>query len=45
MNNRSDFEYDTGKLDSQGNKIYKLIHTVYILDSLALLTPEKLTEE
>lgn len=45
MNNRADFEYDTGKLDSQGNKIYKLIPTVYILDSLALLTPEKLTEE
>lgn len=45
MNNRADFEYDTGKLDSQGNNIYKLIPTVYILDSLALLTPEKLTEE
>lgn len=45
MNNRADFEYDTGKLDSQGNKIYKLIPTVYILDSLAMLTPEKLTEE
>jgi RecA/RadA recombinase len=45
MNNRADFEYDTGRLDSQGNKIYKLIPTVYILDSLALLTPEKLTEE
>lgn len=45
MNNRADFEYDTGRLDSQGNKIYKLIPTVYILDSLAMLTPEKLTEE
>lgn len=45
MNNRTDFEYDTGKLDSRGNKIYKLIPTVYILDSLAMLTPEKLTEE
>lgn len=45
MNNRADFEYDTDKLDSRGNKIYKLIPTVYILDSLAMLTPEKLTEE
>ena len=45
MNNRADFEYDTGKLDSRGNKIYKLIPTVYILDSLAMFTPEKLTEE
>ena len=30
LNNRADFEYDTGKLDSRGNKIYKLIPTVYI---------------
>lgn len=45
LNNRADFEYDTGKYDSYGNKIYKLIPTVYILDSLAMLTPEKLTEE
>jgi RecA/RadA recombinase len=45
MNNRADFEYNTSKLDSRGNKIYKLIPTVYILDSLAMLTPEKLTEE
>ena len=45
LNNRADFEYDTGKYDSYGNRIYKLIPTVYILDSLAMLTPEKLTEE
>lgn len=45
MNNRADYEYDTGLCDSRGNRIYKLVPTVYILDSLALLTPEKLTEE
>ena len=45
ISNKADYEYDTGFLDSKGNPIYKLIPTVYILDSLAMLTPEKLTEE
>lgn len=45
LNNRSDYEYDTGKLSTKGEKIYKLIPTVYILDTLAMLTPDKLTEE
>lgn len=45
MDNKADYEYDTGLCDSRGNRIFKLIPTVYILDSLALLTPEKLTEE
>ena len=45
MTNYADYEYDTGLLDSRGNPIYKLIPTVYILDSLATLTPEKLTQE
>lgn len=45
MNHKDDYEYDTGLKDSRGNEIYKLVPTVYILDSLALLTPEKLTEE
>ena len=45
MNNKADYEYDTGLCDSRGNRIFKLTPTVYILDSLALLTPEKLTEE
>ena len=42
---KADYEYDTGLLDSRGNRIYKLVPTVYILDSLPVLTPEKLTEE
>lgn len=45
LNNKSDYEYDTGKLSTKGEKIYKLIPTVYILDTLAMLTPDKLTEE
>lgn len=45
LNNKADYEYDTGLCDSRGNHIFKLVPTIYILDSLALLTPEKLTEE
>lgn len=43
--NRQDFEYDTGKYDGRGNRIFKLQPTVYILDSLALLMPGKYTQE
>lgn len=45
MENRENFEYDTGKYDANGNKIYKLEPTIYLLDSLAMLTPEKYTDE
>ena len=45
LSHKDEYEYNTGLLDSRGNEIYKLIPTVYILDSLAMLTPEKLTEE
>ena len=43
--NRADYEYDTGFFDSNGNRIYKLEPTVYILDSVALLMPAQYTEE
>ena len=45
MEDRETYEYDTGTYDTQGNKIYALEPTVYILDSLALLMPEKYTDE
>ena len=45
LENRSDYEYDTGYFDSHGNRIYKLEPTVYILDSVALLMPAQYTEE
>ena len=44
MNNRDLYEYNTGFLNSRGEPIYKLIPTIYILDSLAMLTTDKLTE-
>lgn len=45
INNVDDFIYDTGFADNEGNQITKLEPTVYILDSLALLMPDKLTVE
>lgn len=45
MENREDYEYDTGYFDSHGERIYKLEPTVYILDSVALLMPAQYTEE
>ena len=45
MENRAAYEYDTGLYDSTGNRIYKLQPTIYILDSLALLMPEKYATE
>lgn len=44
-NNPDTFKYDTGKFDSRGERIYKFQPTVYILDSLAMLMPEKNTQE
>ena len=45
LENRADYEYDTGCFDSTGERIYKLEPTVYILDSVALLMPAQYTEE
>lgn len=45
MNNPDQYLYDTGLVDPQGKKIIKMVPTVYLLDSLALLMPGKLTEE
>lgn len=45
INDRASYEYDTGLTDYFGNPIYKLEPTVYILDSLAMLTPEKYVAE
>ena len=39
------YRYDTGLFDSRGNRIFKFQPTVYILDSLAMLMPKKVTEE
>lgn len=43
--NKDNIMYDTGVYDFYGNKIYKMQPDVYLLDSVALLIPEKFSEE
>ena len=43
--NPDDFRYDTGLLDAHGDPIIKFQPTVYIIDSIAMLMPQKNTEE
>ncbi len=45
MANRANLEYDTGLEDIHGNRIYKMVPTVYILDSLAMLSPDNILED
>ena len=45
LNNREEYEYDTGCFDTHGERMFKLEPTIYILDSVALLMPEKYTDE
>lgn len=45
LENRTDYEYDTGTFDCVGNRIYKLEPTVYLLDSIPMLMPKDLMEE
>lgn len=45
IENREKFVYDTDLYSTNGEKIYKLEPTVYILDSLAMLMPEKYSDE
>ncbi len=45
VENRHDFEYDTGLYDTNGNRIYKLIPTFYFIDSFAMLMPKEVVEE
>ena len=45
ISNYEDYKYDTGTYDIYGNRIYKLEPTVYILDSVAMLMPEKYSDE
>lgn len=40
VENRSDYLYNTGFYDIFGNEIVKMIPTVYIIDSFAMLMPE-----
>lgn len=45
INNPDKYRYDTGYLDTYGQKIYKFQPTVYIVDSIPNLTTDKIAEE
>ena len=45
MEVKDEITYDTGSFTSTGERIYKMEPSCYILDSLAMLTPEKYAEE
>lgn len=45
VENRADYEYDTGLFDTFGNRIYKLVPTFYFIDSFAMLMPNDIVDE
>lgn len=45
IQNRKEFEYDTGLYDTKGNRIFKLVPSIYIIDSLPMLLPEDLAND
>ena len=45
LENKESYIYDTGLRDTLGNRIEKLQPSVVILDSLAMIMPEKFTDE
>lgn len=45
IENRDELEYDTGFYDTNGNRIFKLQPTVYIIDSIPLLMPDDIANE
>lgn len=45
IEHRDEFLYDTGFYDTDGNRIFKLQPTVYMIDSLPLLMPEDITDD
>ena len=45
VENRSEYEYDTELYDTYGNRIFKLIPTIYCIDSFAMLMPDDISEK
>ena len=45
LENKKDYQYDTGLFDTYGNRIYKMVPTVYMIDSLPMLLPEDVAEK
>lgn len=45
LENRAEYEYDTGKYDTYGNRIFKLAPTLYLIDSFAMLLPDDIMDK
>lgn len=45
LENRAEYEYDTGLYDTYGNRIFKLVPTLYFIDSLPMLMPQDLADD
>lgn len=45
IENKDEYLYDTGLLDTYGNKIIKYIPTLYLIDSFAMLMPDDINEK
>ena len=45
IENKKEYLYDTGKYDPYGVRIFKLVPTVYVIDSLAMLMPEDVLDK
>ena len=45
LENKKHYTYDTGCFDTYGNRIFKLVPTVYVVDSLPLLMPQELVDD
>ncbi len=45
VSNKSAFMYDTGLYDTYGNKIVKMVPTIYFIDSFAMLMPEDIIDK
>ena len=45
IENEKEFKYDTGYYDLEGNKIFKFVPTLYLIDSLPMLLPKELLDE
>ena len=44
VNNKAEFEYDTGLYDTSGERIFKLVPSFYFIDSFAMLLPQEIAE-
>ena len=45
IENPKEYKYDTGLYDLEGNRIFKFVPTVYLIDSLPMLLPKDLLDE